>query len=67
MLDGILYLMGGDYNKCIFFYEPKEYSFKYINNLYLNSSTHTNSQVFVVDTKSINRNNILKYYSSNKI
>lgn len=59
--------MGGRNNKNIAFYKSKSNYFKTKSGLYLNSSTHSDTQAFVVDTKSINRNNILKYYSTNEI
>ncbi|XP_016656441.1 kelch-like protein 3 [Acyrthosiphon pisum] len=67
VLDEKLYLMGGTNNKSIQFYEPKSDSFKTKSELYMHSSEHHDTQAFVVDTESINPNNILKYYSSNEI
>eukprot|EP00102_Acyrthosiphon_pisum_P023672 XP_016660882.1 PREDICTED: kelch-like protein 17 [Acyrthosiphon pisum] len=66
-LDKKLYLMGGDDCNSIQLYNPDFKIFKAVIGLYLKSSIHSNTQAFVVDTKSINLKNILKYYSNNEI
>ncbi|XP_029348103.1 uncharacterized protein LOC107883885 [Acyrthosiphon pisum] len=66
VLDEKLHLMGGTDKKSIQFYNIKSGNFE-TKRGYMNSSIHYDTQAFVVDTKSINPNNILKYYSSNEI
>lgn len=59
--------MGGDDCNSIQLYKPNFNYFEAVEGLYLKSSIHSNTQAFVIDTKSINLKNILKYYSNNEI
>ncbi|XP_060861689.1 kelch-like protein 3 isoform X2 [Metopolophium dirhodum] len=67
VLKGELYLMGGENCNYTQIYKPESNTFLTKDAIYLNSSIHSNTQAFVIDTKSINPKNILKYYSSNEI
>ncbi|CAI6371820.1 unnamed protein product [Macrosiphum euphorbiae] len=67
VLDEKLHLIGGENNNSIQFYESESSSFKAKSEVRMQSSKHNDTQVFVVDTESINPNNILKYYSTNEI
>jgi len=59
--------MGGKNCNDIRIFKPELDTFLHQDSIYLNSSVHYKTQAFVIDTKSTNPKNILKYYSNNKI